>query len=885
VFLTVQLSTVEASIEATDKALKANGYQKIAQEAAAEAARRRNVAMDRQGGGPVNWQEFYGKTAESFFYHPKDGNTLYVNPDAVAQRPPQFDYIYRANEANRAKAEADAARIGTKIGDLLAYRRELESAQSALWCKIAFRGVASLALSEQPLYRLELTGPAGDAGKETVEAAGACVAFIKAIDAAMTAAQGNMDDQKSAIDTLQASTAAARSVLHAKLLTLGTLSGGLTDQKDPLGKFSLLAKRLEDSAQNLVDAYRLAGESDAKEDLAAKRLYRGQMQAMAIDYARTVASAHEALAAATDVWKVKASSGAATPVAVQPADGDAFATRLESAKAAYAAELAAARRRLVGALDARLNAAADAGDLNAVQLLQSAKVKAATDGTLDEAVKDELVLATKKAMDQSIAASRQKLAGAYKETISNLTKARQFTEAVAIQAEFKSTGLDALETAAPVAAEGSAQAPGARADGGGAEPAFAGETSTVKLAGPVEKVVPGGGGNYLILHIKKLRQLAVLDVPQAKVVKYIDLPSDDIVYTAGREKLIIGVQESGALQSWNLKTMTQVLSTRGNVANLKTIAMGCDSPGPLLLVSAKSSSILDPDTLGRPVNLQWDGAWDGAPSDVHMSADGHTAVAYGFPGWAGTKCVVFSGNRPVSYYSGGYNHYNDLMLPPDGSRIFDSMERGRIFSPDYKNQIDLEDLPGYGFPSYDPAYFVAFNEKKERNSGGRSKLVICSVADRRPVVTLNNLPELEGTSPVKHHERVHFIPRLNLLVSLGDTGDNLVLRKLDIYKTLKEQGIDYLVITSSAPYSVAKGKGLSYQMTVKSLQGNVKYALDSAPAGMTITPQGLLRWTAPASTKEESVTVIVNVSDDSKQVAFQAFKLMLIDPSKPPGGR
>src|SRR4051812_36760165 len=184
VFLTVQLSTIESSIDATDKALKLNGYQKIAKEAAADQAAKSNELMDRKGGGPVGWQDFYGKTAEKFFYHPRDGNTLHVNPLPIAQRPPQFDYIYRANEDNRAKAEADAARIGNKIDDLLAYRKQLETEQTALWCKIAFRGGSSMELSARPLYRLELTSAATDeAGKQNLEAAKAAVAFMRAIDA------------------------------------------------------------------------------------------------------------------------------------------------------------------------------------------------------------------------------------------------------------------------------------------------------------------------------------------------------------------------------------------------------------------------------------------------------------------------------------------------------------------------------------------------------------------------------------------------------------------------------------------------------------------------------------------------------------------------------
>ena len=97
VFLAVQLSTVESSLEATNKSLKTHGYEKDAWQAEADKLQKANARLDRNGGGPVPWQDFYGQTAEKFFYHPTDAHTLHVNPDAVAQRPPQFDYIYRGN--------------------------------------------------------------------------------------------------------------------------------------------------------------------------------------------------------------------------------------------------------------------------------------------------------------------------------------------------------------------------------------------------------------------------------------------------------------------------------------------------------------------------------------------------------------------------------------------------------------------------------------------------------------------------------------------------------------------------------------------------------------------------------------------------------------------
>lgn len=307
VFLAVQLSTVESSLAATDKSLQLHGYEKALREGDAQKALDQNDKMDRNGGGPVPWQEFYGKAAEKFFYHPPDQNTAYVNPHPVAQRPPQFDYIYRANEQSKRKADDEVRKIGGKIEDLLAYRRQLESEQSALWGKIAFRGDSSLDLASRPLYRMGLAaGAADDAGRQSVEAAAAAVAFMLAIDAELADAQRNLStDQQGTLDHLLQVTTSARAELSTKLLALPAMSASLGDPRTPLGRFSRASRRLEDSAQNVIDAFRLAADCDSKDDQAGRRVYRGQLQQNIFDYAAAFATADHCLTAAIAEWKLK----------------------------------------------------------------------------------------------------------------------------------------------------------------------------------------------------------------------------------------------------------------------------------------------------------------------------------------------------------------------------------------------------------------------------------------------------------------------------------------------------------------------------------------------------------------------------------------------------
>src|SRR6266576_5223592 len=65
-FLTLQLSSTEESIKAITLALRGAGYKAaVAAERAADADKG-NELMDRKGGAPIPWDQFYGKTARDF---------------------------------------------------------------------------------------------------------------------------------------------------------------------------------------------------------------------------------------------------------------------------------------------------------------------------------------------------------------------------------------------------------------------------------------------------------------------------------------------------------------------------------------------------------------------------------------------------------------------------------------------------------------------------------------------------------------------------------------------------------------------------------------------------------------------------------------------------
>jgi Putative Ig domain len=132
---------------------------------------------------------------------------------------------------------------------------------------------------------------------------------------------------------------------------------------------------------------------------------------------------------------------------------------------------------------------------------------------------------------------------------------------------------------------------------------------TVMLAGTISDIAVGGGGRFLALKSDDSRELAIFDVNEVKVVKKIPLASASALIAAGATTLVIAYPADQLMERWNLDTLTPQ-GERGPSpikGDLKSLAMGNDSDGPLMVVWAPASlnkgieqawfSFLDPKTM------------------------------------------------------------------------------------------------------------------------------------------------------------------------------------------------------------------------------------------------------------------------------------------------
>lgn len=423
---------------------------------------------------------------------------------------------------------------------------------------------------------------------------------------------------------------------------------------------------------------------------------------------------------------------------------------------------------------------------------------------------------------------------------------------------------------------------------GGIKPApLKDEKEVRELPGTIADVCVGGGGRFVILHLAKDRKLAVFDANEAKVVKYLPLTDDRVVFAAGIDKLVVAYPSSGILQRWSLTTFEREATIpKLTDKTISGLAMGSASHGPLMVTQENqqhkdwggATLFVDPKTF-KPIDVTWtEGKDPGSAGElVRASADG---TAFGMRCDRGGEghdmgLILLNGTNARGLRTGGMG--SSLILPSgDGRHLYtsdglwtDQLQRAGGARPDQRVR-----------PMYMPArhgdLFLQLQPAADRpGRPGEDKPLVGTVfvllpGQERALVTL---PDVEGVAhenlgyggnpanKLHHDKRVHLIPDAKLLVTIPNTNDKLVLRRFDLDALLAKADVDYLFVTSKAPAAFKPGEKLTYPVAVKSRKGGVKYKLESGPMGMAVSAAGQVTWSPPADFAEASVDVLLTVSD------------------------
>jgi hypothetical protein len=334
-FLTLQLSSTEESIKAINLVLRSAGYKAALAADRAADAEKGNELMDRKGGAPIPWDQFYGKTARDFIAPlppgtrvtiKGKGQIVYPTNDPI-RRPAQMDYIYRANNEQAAKARAEAAAVGKKIDSLLARRRQLETEQSGLWATISWESMQSREVALRPLYRFKLKAAKADPAPQ-IQILRPSILFLRTVDKTVAGTQnllaGN-DEQalKDLSDVVQPAAARLQQSLADALL-----AEGLDAADRNLGReLADLSKQMAATCRNMTDAYRLALDGDAAQDESRKLRFRAALQESMLDFAETFGRMDNLVTKLAETWNISGEKGVPSedkiPATEKRADADA----------------------------------------------------------------------------------------------------------------------------------------------------------------------------------------------------------------------------------------------------------------------------------------------------------------------------------------------------------------------------------------------------------------------------------------------------------------------------------------------------------------------------------------------------------------------------------
>ena len=412
-----------------------------------------------------------------------------------------------------------------------------------------------------------------------------------------------------------------------------------------------------------------------------------------------------------------------------------------------------------------------------------------------------------------------------------------------------------------------------------------GKRVVVSLAEPYERFCAGGGGRYLIFLYKTSKKLAVFDATEEKVVRTIDVPSEDVLFAASRDKLAIVLPAQKLIQRWNLKSLERekMVSLPGDHAPRMAV-MGYGGQGPLLLWLGGTTLLWDLEQM-RPLPVAGK-VLDGDAHfgfDVRVSADGRTFVGWttGLSGQQFKVMALEGGVAGTAATPDGFS-FNGMWAQPnaDGTRLF--TYEGTLYGFGLK-RIAADSLKGTVLlASDDPRYFLSVRPGRDQKKS--CDATVCAVAGCQPLFTVKELEpvclsSLSTNWGYRHGQaRIRYSPAAKLLLTLPESNDQVVVRHFDLQDELNKAGTDYVFVVSQPPPQVALGANFAYQIETLSKAGSWKCKLEQGPKGMTVSDTGEFRWKVTRR-DGDSVSVIATVRDASGTEAIHTFDLAIVAPA------
>jgi hypothetical protein len=425
-----------------------------------------------------------------------------------------------------------------------------------------------------------------------------------------------------------------------------------------------------------------------------------------------------------------------------------------------------------------------------------------------------------------------------------------------------------------------------------------------KLPGPVEDIAVAGSGQILVLKLGGQKGLTVYDAKTHKLAT-LDLPTTDFVFGAGGDMAVVFLKESNEIRSYSLKTLSQVKAKEfADPIIILRIVMG-HSRGDLGLIrfargteelSQTTNQFLDVAALSilKPKGRLYGSGHNSSYRDyVHFRADGHLDR---ITEWASSHSPSGIGMfiRTEDGYQYRYSHNSaGYLVPGDDGLIYSGY--GIIYSVLSEAKQPFNEYFGVAgkvegmslLPGLGGLFFLGIDRD--------GKLNVYQTGQTTPICPIAPFPDWSLPKPeanagrqipagpfppgqteewirssVTLDKRIVFAPAAGYILFLPPSNDRIIQRDFDLKDALEWTGKDYLLVLSNPPLRSKSGAKWDYQIRTLAKHGPVKFELETAPEGMSMSAAGDLTWKVPGGIQGKT-HVVVAITDKKSSVIRHSF--------------
>lgn len=410
----------------------------------------------------------------------------------------------------------------------------------------------------------------------------------------------------------------------------------------------------------------------------------------------------------------------------------------------------------------------------------------------------------------------------------------------------------------------------------------------VQLPSAIADVCFGAAGRYMICTLPQTQQIAVIDLAVAKVIKYVPLPSSNVVVAAGLRDMLVAIAENNIVSRYDLATFTRRLTKEVHIGSpISVLSMGNASSGPAAIGGTSRTTgrvnFLDVKNLRLEqiqMPVQNRSRIEVGRGGLRASADGTTWGYWRYTSPSGVYVYRLLGKKFDAFYRG--TSLGHIIPSPDGSVIYTA---GGPFATNMKMDTTTSTRTPSGggvFPALHGHLYLRVSGLGTSSITRQNKARV-TLHTQGSTETIATLPDVQrvfdnrSTSdryfrgPMTMEKRLVLAPAFGVMALTFDT--YVEVRPFSLLDVLKRGGTDYLVVISQ-PETVAR-VGATYSYTPKTLSknGSVRMKLSAGPETMKMDAQGEIRWKPTNRHRGTTNTVVVTVSDASGQEVMHTFKV------------